>query len=386
MSAGILRAMMRIVLVIAFKDLLLRWRDRLGFFWWMVGFPLLIAVLIGTIFAGALVSPSRPMAVAVVDEAGTTDAEAFIEALGRSEGVALQRLGRTEAHDATRRGRLAGYVVLHAGFTLSPAVLWEGRLPLAVGMDPSRGAEGSYLEACLYATALELLRGRLGVESSTLAGGARPAIESIPVDSRGAQPASAFEICFPLGIIWGLLGLTAEFAMAVVQEREAGTLLRLRVAPFSRLHVLVGGGIATFIASLGVIVLLLTVGRIAFGVRLGNPPALMLAVVCTAACFVGLSMLLSVLGKTESSVGGAAWACLLVMAMLGGGMVPQMFMPPWMDAVGYVSPVRWAILSLEGGIWRGFTLWEMCLPAGVLLAEGVVCAVAGAAILTKTER
>lgn len=42
-----------------------------------------------------------------------------------------------------------------------------------------------------------------------------------------------------------------------------------------------------------------------------------------------------VLGKTESSVGGAAW-------------------------------VR--------------------LPAGVLLVEGVVCAVAGAAILTKTER
>ncbi|NLX24072.1 MAG: hypothetical protein GXY55_20675 [Phycisphaerae bacterium] len=71
-----------------------------------------------------------------------------------------------------------------------------------------------------------------------------------------------------------------------------------------------------------------------------------------------------VLGKTESSVGGAAWTCLLVMAMLGGGMVPQMLMPPWMDAVGCVSPVRWAILSLEGGIWRGFTLRERaCRPA-----------------------
>lgn len=54
--------------------------------------------------------------------------------------------------------------------------------------------------------------------------------------------------------------------------------------------------------------------------------------ICTALCFVGLMMFISTLGKTEQSASGAGMALLMVMARLGSGMMPLVFMPTWMPA------------------------------------------------------
>jgi ABC-2 type transport system permease protein len=202
----------------------------------------------------------------------------------------------------------------------------------------------------------------------------------------GLRPGNSFEVCFPIGIIWGLLGLSAEFAIGFVQERTAGTLLRLRVAPFSRFHILAGNGLACFTACIGVTCMLLAVGHLGFGVRIQNLSVLIPAILSIACASVGLTMMLSVLGKTESAVGGGSWAILLILAMLGGGMVPQMFMPNWMLTASDISPVKWAILALEGGIWRDFTVRDILRPCAVLIGEALVFATIGISILYRNER
>jgi ABC-2 type transport system permease protein len=131
--------------------------------------------------------------------------------------------------------------------------------------------------------------------------------------------------------------------------------------------------------------LLLATGHFIFGVRLQNAVSLALAIASTSAGFVGIMMLLSVLGKTEQAVAGAGWGILIVMAMFGGGMVPLMMMPGWMQRISHLSPVKWGILALEGAIWRGFTLGEMFIPCAILLAVGVICFGAGVAILSRSE-
>ena len=93
-------------------------------------------------------------------------------------------------------------------------------------------------------------------------------------------------------------------------------------------------------------------------------------------------MALSVVADTEQSASGAAWATLLVFALLGGGMVPLFVMPGWMLTASGVSPARWAILAFEGALWRGFSPAEMGLPLGVLLAIGA----AGLALGTRLFR
>jgi ABC-2 type transport system permease protein len=61
-------------------------------------------------------------------------------------------------------------------------------------------------------------------------------------------------------------------------------------------------------------------------------------------------------------------------------------MPDWMQRVSDVSPVKWAILALEGAIWRGFGAAEMALPVGVLLAIGGVSLVLGLKLFRVSQQ
>ncbi len=196
-------------------------------------------------------------------------------------------------------------------------------------------------------------------------------------------PRSAFEITFPQSLQWALIGCAAAFAISIVVERTRGTFMRLRLAPISRAHILAGKGLACFASSVFVSLLLLAVGWLAFGVRILSPLNLGLAILASAYCFVGLMMLISVLGKTEQAVAGSGWGILMVFAMTGGGMVPLMFMPSWMSKIGSISPVKWSMLSFEGAIWRGFTLTDMMTPVIILLAYGTVAFLIGVVILKR---
>lgn len=88
-------------------------------------------------------------------------------------------------------------------------------------------------------------------------------------------------------------------------------------------------------------------------------------------------MMIAGLGRTEQAASGAGWAILMPMTLFGGGMMPQFIMPGWMQTLGNLSPVKWAILGMEGAVWRGFTLGDMLLPAALLLAFGAVCFAVG---------
>jgi ABC-2 type transport system permease protein len=63
--------------------------------------------------------------------------------------------------------------------------------------------------------------------------------------------------------------------------------------------------------------------------------------------------------------------------------VPLLFLPSFMKVLSHFSPVKWSILALEGSIWRGFTLSEMLLPCGVLIAIGLACLAIGAFTLSR---
>lgn len=195
--------------------------------------------------------------------------------------------------------------------------------------------------------------------------------------------ASAWDLSFPSAMLWGALACSAGFAITLVRERTQGTLLRLQIAPISRTQILAGKGLACMIAVIAVCLFMTMLGLV-LGLRPGNVPLLALATVCIAFCFVGVMMLMSVLGRSEEAVGGAAWGINIVMAMFGGGMVPLLFMPGFMRTLSNFSPVKWGILALEGAIWRGFTFAELVPSLLVLVAVGIGGLAIGVAIFTRS--
>jgi ABC-2 type transport system permease protein len=193
---------------------------------------------------------------------------------------------------------------------------------------------------------------------------------------------SQWDVSFPQAMIWGILACAAGFAITIVRERKQGTFLRLQVAPVSRTQVLAGKATACFIAVISVIVIMVVLGTW-LGMRPENPLLLAMAAVCIACAFVGIMMLMSVIGKSEEAVSGAAWGANMLMAMFGGGMIPLVFMPSFMRTLSDFSPAKWSVLALEGSIWRGFTFAEMLTPCAVLLGVGAVCLTIGGLVLSR---
>ena len=356
---------MREVLVLAGKDVRLLLRDKAGFvftFFW----PLLMAVFFGMMFSsGAGDRPGLP--IALVDEDLSEGSKALVERLEAGDEVEVQRAETREAAvDLVRRGKRAASVVLPKGFGESTRGVMAKPARLEVGFDPSRKAEAGMLQGLLVREVM-VLRTR-----SLPAAMARSPVEFEPMAISAVRrgPPNSFSYTFAQGIIWGILGAAAAFGVSLVSERVRGTLVRLVMSPFSRTKILAGKALACFATTTTVSTVLVLLGVVAFGVRPTSVPILALAIVCSSIGFVGLMMLLAVIGKTETSAAGMGWAVFLVMALFGGGMLPLFVMPSWMGIVSNASPVKWAVLALEGGLWRNFSFADVLPACGILLAIG----------------
>jgi ABC-2 type transport system permease protein len=423
---------MRNVFTLATKDLKILWRDRAALFWVFV-WPLVFAFFFGSILGGGGSRGGAGMKIAVVDEDSTATSQKFVALLEGSAALRVQRsVDRELAWDAVRTGDRVAFVIIEEGYGAANWMFGGDEQPMKIGIDPSRQAEAGYLQGILTEAAFKLqqekmsdpvtmreqlqdasegLDGSAGssdeqqrvlldlftsldryyatADSGTLEegmqmGGGQIEVEEVVREQIG-RPRSAFEISFPSAMLWALIACASTFAVSMVLERQGGTLLRLRTSPLSRMQIMGGKALACFLTCVGIVVALLTLAQLFFGVRIGDPRLLVIAVLCAGFCFTGLMMLFSVLGKTPRAVGGVSWAIMLAMAMFGGGMIPLIAMPDWMQVGSNVSPVKWAILALEGGIWRDFTLADAVLPCLVLLGVGSVSFAIGLRVFSWTE-
>ncbi len=201
-----------------------------------------------------------------------------------------------------------------------------------------------------------------------------------------SSPPNNYSWTFPQGMIWGFLGCSMSFAVAMVLERTRGTLLRLRVSPLSPMQILAGKALACFLMTQVVAILLMLIAYFAFDVRPTSIPTLAIAIICTGICFVGLMMMLSVFSKSERAAAGLGWGVMLIFSMIGGGMIPLFILKGWMHTLSIISPIRWSILALEGGIWRQMTPMEMLPACTVLTSIGVVGFIIGAIVFGSAER
>jgi ABC-2 type transport system permease protein len=419
---------MKQIIALARKDLRLMPRNKGGMFF-TFAWPIVLMVLFGFAFGGNAANGGEParVRIALVDEDNTDGSRQFARTLATS--FELTAMTRAEAETAVRLGQRAAYIAITPGFgQASERMFYGSSKEVEVGVDPARQAEAGMIEGLLMKHAAADMQTmftdptaaarmadkaladladpaavpqvapvqRFLGELKTFAGataqqpGAGPGGEWQPLkitaravarERRG--PENAFDVTFPQGIVWGLIGCVMTFGVSLVTERTHGTLVRLRMAPLTRTQILGGKALACFVSLMIVEVVLLTVA-FGFGVRPSSLPLLALAGVSAAICFVGFMMLIASLGKTEQTASGAGWAILMPMSMLGGAMVPQFVMPPWMQTAGMISPIRWVILAIEGGIWRQFTLNEMVLPCAILISVGMACFAAGIRGLRET--
>lgn len=411
---------MKRIFYLAVKDLAILVKDK-GNLFFVFCFPVLFALFFGAIFSGMRDGPNQ-IVVGIVDEDQSSFSEDFTSSLRARESLEVVTLSRVDALERVRKGNLSCALFLNPGFGEELGGLFSDERTIEMASDPARTMEMGFLQGMLVQSLFEVMQKQFtdlsrmreqldlwrddvrsssdpDFESATLllffdalelmlekveeldAGEATMelnlAIPMVEVERERTGPTNSFQITFPQAILWGILGCAATFAVSLVRERTVGTMQRLRTCPLSEGQILAGKGLACFLTCLFVVMILFVVGRVIFKVPFVNIPLFFFGALCVVLCFVGVMMMVSTIGRTEQSVSGAGWAIMMVMSMLGGGMVPLVFMPDWLRPVSLISPVRWGIYVLEGGIWRGLSLVEILPACGLLLLIGAVCYILG---------
>jgi ABC-2 type transport system permease protein len=120
-------------------------------------------------------------------------------------------------------------------------------------------------------------------------------------------------------------------------------------------------------------IILLAVGRLAFGISLGQTPAALLlptAAIVFAATALGL--LVAALVPARDSVLPAGAIGIMTMAAIGGCWWPQELEPPLMKTLALSLPTTWAMNSYNDLMIRHFPAATSIRPFAVIIGFGVV--------------
>ena len=153
-----------------------------------------------------------------------------------------------------------------------------------------------------------------------------------------------FQVLVPGYAVTFAFFLVLTVGWQFVAERRQGTMVRLRAAPITRFDLLAGKSIPSLCISLFQGLFLMSAGWLIFGMSWGEKPLWMLAVIAsTSIAATGLSLLIASLAKTETQVAVYGTLTVLVLAGIGGSMMPRELMPETMKLVSHITPHAWAL-------------------------------------------
>ncbi len=169
------------------------------------------------------------------------------------------------------------------------------------------------------------------------------------------------------GVLLMLMALLLT-SMAVVRERELGTLEQLMVSPLTPGELILGKTIPVALVAVLQLVLVITVARLWFAVPFrGSPLVLLLGAVLYILSGLGIGLLISTVSRTQQEAFMAMFLIFLPAMLLSGFMFPVSSMPVLFQYLTLVNPIRHFLEIVRGVFLRGAGL-EMLWPQFVALA------------------
>jgi ABC-2 type transport system permease protein len=169
-----------------------------------------------------------------------------------------------------------------------------------------------------------------------------------------------------------LITTTIVTAMGLAREREMGTLEQVLVTPIRPLYLLVGKMVPFFGVGLFNVLLVLSVGSWVFDIPVrGGLAVVALASFLYLLATLGMGLLISTLSRTQQQafLGGFLFA--LPAILLAGIVTPIRSMPPWLQTVTYLNPLRYFAEVMRANLLKGAGLAELWPQLLSLLVLGL---------------
>ena len=284
---------------------------------------------------------------------------------------------------ALRSGRLQYVLILQAGLSEElalPSLPTEARIRLLAepGIDTHLL---NALRAELGGTAGEL-KARTALAGMGAAPPATASMQSLVQAERFAAsgpPPSAVQQNVPAWLVFGMFFVVASLANLLVQERSSGALARLQSLGVPRSVLLLSKALpylgvnavqAALMLAVGVWLMPL-IGGDALSLAGIHWGALIVALAAVSLAAVGLALALACAVRTHAQAGAIGPIVNVLMAAIGGIMVPKFVMPDFMQRLAELSPMNWGLEALLGVLLRGADVaatWPHALRLGAFAA------------------
>ena len=178
----------------------------------------------------------------------------------------------------------------------------------------------------------------------------------------GMENVSYLEYFVPGAMLMMLLFASVFSSITIIEDRDAGFLQGVLVAPVSRLAIVLGKVFgATAIAMVQTLIFTLAIPFLGLHLGVAGFAAVFLALVLTSIGFSGLGFLLAWEMKSTAAFHGVMMVFLMPLWMLSGALFPIASAPAPLRAVMLVNPVSHALVVIRAPFYA---------PAASLLSDG----------------
>ncbi|HEU5217930.1 MAG TPA: ABC transporter permease [Gemmatimonadales bacterium] len=346
------------------KEFIQMRRDRLTL-GMMVGIPAIQLLLFGY----AIQTDVRHLPTVVLDESRTSESRALVDVMRNTGSFdiigSVPDRAALDAEMHSGRARAALVIPpdfmsdLRRGRTAVAQMIVDAADPLA----SNSAMSGAALAGAARASAIAARRGP---------GGALPLeVRVRPWYNPGLRSA----VYIVPGIIGVLLSITMILvtSLAIVRERERGTLEQLIVTPIDKTSLMLGKLVPFVLVGYIQMSVILLLGRLLFHVPFrGSVLALYGITLTFIVASLGLGLFISTMVRTQTQSIQLGFFLMLPNILLSGFMFPREAMPALAQWIGLVLPLTHYLTILRGIILKGVGLEELWPQVLVLAGLAVL--------------
>ncbi|MEK7400865.1 MAG: ABC transporter permease [Gemmatimonadota bacterium] len=337
------------------KEFIQMRRDRLTL-GMMVGLPAIQLALFGY----AIRTEVRHLPTVVLDESRTAQSRALVDIMKNTGYFDIVAAARSR--DAIRRmvqgGEIRAAVIIPPDF--------------AHRLKRGQGAQAQMIVDAADPLASSAAIGAASIASARMSAGGRPAVEvRVRPWYNPALKSSSY-------IVPGLVGLLLSItlivitSMAIVRERERGTLEQLVVTPITKTSLMLGKITPFALVGYVQMTVILILGKLLFHIPLRG--SLLLLYALSAAFIVanlGLGLFVSTVAQTQAQAMQMSFMFMLPNILLSGYMFPREAMPEPAQWIGAILPLTHYLKILRGVLLREAGLEAMWRESLILVAFAV---------------
>jgi ABC-2 type transport system permease protein len=190
-------------------------------------------------------------------------------------------------------------------------------------------------------------------------------INEIPVSRDGSRTIpNATQHNIPAWTIFAMFFIVASLGSNVVKEKQSGSFVRLKTLPTNFLVALFSKKITYLVVCMAQVFVIFSIGIWLFpliGLPKLNLPSdllgLFLVSVISGWCAISYAICIGVFAETQEQANGFGAVSIVILAAIGGLLVPSFAMPDSFHLLMNISPLHWCLesfygLFLEGGKFK----------------------------------